>query len=74
MFTMLRYGGPMMRPLALNRTCSTVLPDARDAGALRALLIVGFAVWCACILGLASRHAFSVSFWPANAVLAGLLV
>ncbi len=74
MFTMLRYKTAMLQSPAPYRTGSPVAAATRDVGALRALLIVGFAVWCACMLGLASRHAFSVSFWPANAVLAGLLV
>lgn len=38
------------------------------------MLVVGIAVFAAAMLGLASRHAFSVAFWPANAVLVGLML
>jgi diguanylate cyclase (GGDEF)-like protein len=37
-----------------------------------AFLILALVVFLASIVGLASRHAFSVSFWPANGVLVGL--
>lgn len=46
----------------------------RLRGGVRALLIVGIAVFAASLLGLASRHTVSVSFWPANAVLVGLML
>lgn len=39
---------------------------------LRAALILGLAAFAAGLLGLATAHAFSVSFWPANAILVGL--
>lgn len=38
------------------------------------LVAVALVVLFASSLGLASKHAFSVSFWPANGVLAGLMV
>ena len=41
---------------------------------MRTFLIVCAAVLAASALGLATRYAFSVSFWPANAVLVGLMV
>jgi diguanylate cyclase (GGDEF)-like protein len=41
---------------------------------MRAFMIAGLAVFAASLLGLATRHAFSVAFWPANAVLVGLMV
>jgi diguanylate cyclase (GGDEF)-like protein len=47
---------------------------ASQTSAARAFMTVGAAVFLASIIGLASRHAFSVSFWPANAVLVGLMV
>jgi diguanylate cyclase (GGDEF)-like protein len=46
-------------------------PIARD---VRALLLVGAVVLVSSLLGLGSRHAFSVSFWPANGVLVGLML
>lgn len=39
---------------------------------MRAGLILSLAALAASLLGLASAHAFSVSFWPANALLVGL--
>lgn len=39
---------------------------------VRAALILGTAVFAAAGLGLATAHAFSVSFWPANAIVVGL--
>lgn len=45
---------------------------ARLKGGSRAVVVLGCAVFIASLIGLASRHAFSVSFWPANAVLVGL--
>lgn len=41
---------------------------------VRAFCVLGVAVFAASMLGLASRHAFSVSFWPANAVLVGCAI
>lgn len=41
---------------------------------MRAFLIVCAAILAAGALGLATRYAFSVSFWPGNAVLVGLMV
>lgn len=46
----------------------------RISGGIRALLVVGGVIFLASLLGLASRHGFSVSFWPANAVLAGMML
>jgi diguanylate cyclase (GGDEF)-like protein len=42
--------------------------------AVRATVLAGILAFAAAILGLASWHAFSVAFWPANAVIAGLMV
>jgi diguanylate cyclase (GGDEF)-like protein len=58
-------------PRSLAQT-QTGMSELRPAA--KALLIVGGTIFAFAMLGLASRHAFSVSFWPANAVLAGLLV
>ncbi|MDF2493881.1 sensor domain-containing diguanylate cyclase [Sphingomonas sp.] len=52
---------------------ATSMRDRLGAGA-RALAIIGLAVFAASVVGLATRHAFSVSFWPANALLAGLML
>ena len=52
---------------------SSVAQD-RPFGGIRALVIVGGCVFLASLLGLGSRHTFSVSFWPANAVLVGLML
>ena len=41
---------------------------------LRGALGISAAVFVASLVGLSSRHAFSVSFWPANAILVGLLL
>ena len=41
---------------------------------VRAFGVLGIAVFAASMLGLASRHAFSVSFWPATAVLVGCAI
>lgn len=40
----------------------------------RALVVVAVAVLAVASLGLASKHAFSVAFWPANGVLVGMMV
>lgn len=40
----------------------------------RAFLVLATVVFGASVLGLASAHAFSVSFWPANAVLVGCML
>ena len=37
-------------------------------------VVLALAVFVASSFGLASKHAFSVSFWPANGILAGLIV
>jgi diguanylate cyclase (GGDEF)-like protein len=44
----------------------------RVTGELRAALILGLAAFTAALVGLATAHAFSVSFWPANAILVGM--
>lgn len=41
---------------------------------MRSFLFLGAIVFAASVLGLASSHAFSVSFWPANAVLVGCAI
>lgn len=41
---------------------------------LSGALIVGMVLFAMAMVGLASKHAFSVSFWPANAVLAGMML
>lgn len=43
-------------------------------GMVRAFLLVGAVVGSAAALGLITRHAFSVAFWPANAILAGTML
>jgi diguanylate cyclase (GGDEF)-like protein len=53
---------------------SSAALDHRMGRGPRALLVVGLAVFAASLFGLASAHAFSVSFWPANAVLVGLML
>jgi len=53
-----------LRPLAFMRVENEA----------RALLVTFLAIFAAGTLGLATRHAFSVSFWPANAVLVGLML
>lgn len=50
------------------------VPAPLAEGLLPAFLIVAAFVFVAGLLGLASRHAFSVSFWPANAVLVGMML
>jgi len=40
----------------------------------RSFAILGVTVFLAGILALGSRHAFSVSFWPANALMVGLVL
>ena len=44
----------------------------RTGNEVRAALILAFVACGASLLGLASAHAFSVSFWPANALVVGL--
>jgi diguanylate cyclase (GGDEF)-like protein len=44
----------------------------RVTGEVRAALVLGLAAFAAALLGLTTAHAFSVSFWPANAILVGL--
>ncbi len=46
----------------------------RPDGALAIFLLVVAIVGGAAALGLASRHAFSVAFWPVNAILVGILI
>ncbi|WP_085810934.1 GGDEF domain-containing protein [Sphingomonas sp. TZW2008] len=55
-----------------DRPDPPVTAPRRPAGRPLAFVLLGLAVFAASMLGLASRHAFSVSFWPANAVLVGL--
>ena len=43
-------------------------------GMVRAFLLVGFVVGGGAALGLITRHAFSVAFWPANAILVGIML
>jgi len=43
-------------------------------GAIRALLLVCAVVGGGAALGLITRHAFSVAFWPANAILVGTML
>lgn len=65
-------------PAAANRTDS-ILRDGngwlttlrRDLEAFGAM---GFVVLLASLAGLTTLHAFSLSFWPANAVLVGLMI
>lgn len=40
----------------------------------RAMVLIGLAILTASAVGLATHQAFSVSLWPANALLAGLMV
>ena len=40
----------------------------------RTLLLVGVVVAAAAALGLITRNAFSVAFWPANAILVGMML
>jgi diguanylate cyclase (GGDEF)-like protein len=47
---------------------------ARMQREAQAALILGLAVFAAGTIGLATAHAFSVSFWPANAVIVGLVL
>jgi len=47
---------------------------ASAIGAVRAFLIVCAAVGGAAAVGLVTRHAFSVAFWPANAILVGIML
>jgi len=42
--------------------------------AMKPLVVLALVVFVASSFGLASKHAFSVSFWPANGLLAGLIV
>lgn len=68
-----------MPPSAASLINQTVVFGRSKSGArgwlrteLTACLVLGLAVFAASMIGLASRHAFSVSFWPANGVLVGL--
>lgn len=77
-------------PYIICRAMPTIVPtgvrsdDDRSAPAarrpvaaldmVRAFLLVGAMVGSAAALGLITRHAFSVAFWPANAILAGMML
>lgn len=72
---------PMMFP-TIGKDCggrsaqegAMLTPNAAPRDTARALVTLGTVVFVASVLGLASAHAFSVSFWPANAVLVGSLL
>jgi diguanylate cyclase (GGDEF)-like protein len=67
---------PIQTPFAAvpHAISSNVARPNRMGEGMRAFLIAGSAIFLSAMLGLASRHAFSVSFWPANAVLVGLML
>lgn len=49
-------------------------PHRGSVGMPRTLLLVGVVVAAAAALGLITRNAFSVAFWPANAILVGMML
>lgn len=48
--------------------------SASATGMLRAFLLVCLLIGGGAALGLVTRHAFSVAFWPANAMLVGIML
>ncbi|KQM61702.1 MULTISPECIES: GGDEF domain-containing protein [unclassified Sphingomonas] len=70
MSTTARSGAPTAPAWRVSR------PDrgASAIGALRAFLLVCVVVGGGATLGLVTRHAFSVAFWPVNAILVGIML
>jgi diguanylate cyclase (GGDEF)-like protein len=70
------FSSPARRRFAAQerRFSAPVAARKRVEEEARAFLLVGIVVLGASLLGLASRYAFSVAFWPANAVLVGLML
>lgn len=60
-----RISPPSSRPVLVMRT---LILEAR------AFVILVNIIFAASLLGLASKHAFSVSIWPANAILVGVVL
>ena len=69
---------PTIVPTGVRSDTGRSAPAARRPVAVRdmvrAVLLVIVVVGSAAALGLITRHAFSVAFWPANAILVGTLL
>lgn len=63
---------PRSRRFGSFRSFATGAGENAGRSFLFAVVILSVSVFAASLVGLASRHAFSLSFWPANAVLVGL--
>ncbi|MET1754833.1 diguanylate cyclase [Novosphingobium sp. RD2P27] len=72
--TMFSSAEPSASPSQPAVVSATFLRGARLGSAARTFLLVAAIVWVASLLGLTSRHAASVSVWPANAVLVGVML
>lgn len=59
------------KPVTLPAQGGWAMARRRDG---EAVALMGLAILLASLLGLTTLHAFSLSFWPANAVLVGLML